>query len=270
MLNTKEEIEKWLNKYEVENFVINDDLTVDVNGDVSLYSKLIKQFPFKFGVIIGSFYCFNNYLESLKNSPDKVNGNFNCSYNNLTSLEHCSQIIGGDFDCSKNNLTSLEYCPEVINGDFNCSKNNLTSLEHCPEVIHGSFDCFNNNLTSLEGCTEAINGSFNCSNNNLTSLEYCPQKVSGSFNCAFNDLTSLKHCPEKIYDELDFFCNKIDKKLLYLFSSDVKGDIVSDFGDKEKFLFEVKKQKSLKEKKELNKVISLPENNNSELTKKRL
>lgn len=97
MLNTKKDIKKWLNKYGIKKSVINDDLTVDVNGNVILCHQKITEFPFKFGVISGDFNCRDNKLESLKNSPNQVNGSFNCSENKLTSLDCCPEKIGDSF-----------------------------------------------------------------------------------------------------------------------------------------------------------------------------
>ena len=58
---TKEEIKTWLDKYEIKNYTISDDLTVEVNGGVDLSNKSLKEIPFKF---------------------KKINGFFDCSYNN--------------------------------------------------------------------------------------------------------------------------------------------------------------------------------------------
>ncbi|NCP98095.1 hypothetical protein GW796_07220 [archaeon] len=38
-LQTKEKIEKWLYEYGIEKYIINDNLTIDVNGDVDLSDK---------------------------------------------------------------------------------------------------------------------------------------------------------------------------------------------------------------------------------------
>ncbi len=118
MLKTKNGIENWLKKYEIKNYTINNDLTVDVDGDVYLYYKKLKQIPIKFDIIKGYFNCSNNYLTSLDFCPKEVGGNFNCSWNELTSLEFCPIEIGGDFNCSWNELISLDGCPKSVGGDF--------------------------------------------------------------------------------------------------------------------------------------------------------
>ena len=51
-----------LDEYGVKNYTINDDFTIDVNGDVNLEGKDICKFPdyIQFGVVNGSFDCSFN------------------------------------------------------------------------------------------------------------------------------------------------------------------------------------------------------------------
>ena len=39
---TKEQIKQWLDKMGVENYTINKNLTVDVDGSVDLFNKLFR------------------------------------------------------------------------------------------------------------------------------------------------------------------------------------------------------------------------------------
>lgn len=128
-------VENWLNDKNISNYTINDDLTVDVKGNVDLMGEELTEIPIQFG---------------------KVEGDFLCSHNNLTSLKGCPKEVGGEFNCSKNKLTSLEGGPEKVSGDFYCSKNILNSLEYCPENIGGNFNGGNNQLTSLEGAPRTV------------------------------------------------------------------------------------------------------------------
>jgi hypothetical protein len=43
----KEKITSWLQDFSVINYIINDDLTVDVDGNVNIASKGINGLPFK-------------------------------------------------------------------------------------------------------------------------------------------------------------------------------------------------------------------------------
>jgi len=117
---TKSEIIKWLNKYKVFKYTINDDLTIDVDGDVVLYNKQLTSIPVKF---------------------NKVNGYFYCAYNNLTTLEGCPKEVNGYFDCYNNKLTTLEGCPKVVNGNFDCSNNKLSIDDDRSIDIKGKFIC---------------------------------------------------------------------------------------------------------------------------------
>ena len=97
-------IKKWLDEMNIKNYVINDDLTIDVNGDVNLNNKdLIK---------LSDYIKFN-----------RVEGYFTCSFNQLNSLQGCPNYIGLSFACDYNQLTSLEGCPKYIGGSFWCNAN---------------------------------------------------------------------------------------------------------------------------------------------------
>ena len=99
------QIIKWLDSFGIANYTINDDLTIDVNGDVELDHKSLTCFP--------SFIKFN-----------EVSGSFDCGNNQITSLKGCPTIVGGDFYCDNNQLTSLEGCPTTVGGNFYCWDNN--------------------------------------------------------------------------------------------------------------------------------------------------
>lgn len=113
-------------------------------------------------IIIGDFYCGENWLTSLEGSPKEVHGNFDCFRNNLTDLKGAPKKVSGNFICKKNDLVSLEGAPEEIGGYFDCSYNELTTLKGSPKKIGKDFECSLNKLTSLEGAPEEIEGNFLC------------------------------------------------------------------------------------------------------------
>jgi len=113
---TKKQIEDWLLSMRISNYVINDDLSVDVNGDVYMSHTQLTKIPIRFGKVGGDFYCDNNKLTSLKNCPTSVGGDFYCFGNKLVSLEHCPTAVGGDFYCFGNKLTTLEHHPTSVRG----------------------------------------------------------------------------------------------------------------------------------------------------------
>ena len=100
-IGRRAQIEKWLEEMGVENYTINDDLTIDVNGNVNLNYKNLNSFPsfIKFGKIERYFDCGYNYLTSLKGCPQKVNLGFYCNHNQLISLKGCPKYVGWDFFC---------------------------------------------------------------------------------------------------------------------------------------------------------------------------
>jgi len=110
---TKEGVIEVCEKYEIENYIINDDLSIDVDGDVELDSKNLKYLPLKFNYVSGYFTCARNKLKTLKGSPQTVSGSFYCNNNKLKSLEGCPQTVDGNFICIDNKLTDLEHFPEV-------------------------------------------------------------------------------------------------------------------------------------------------------------
>jgi hypothetical protein len=110
----KEKIKILLNKYHIKNYTINDDDSVDIDGDVDLSDMSLIELPFKFGKIKGHFICFNSQLINLVGAPQIVKGNFDCSSNQLTNLKGAPQIVEGDFDCSNNKLINLNDAPKIL------------------------------------------------------------------------------------------------------------------------------------------------------------
>ena len=126
---TEQEIHTICEKYSINNYSINSDGSIDVNGNVNLSEKKLKNIPLKF---------------------NKVSGYFNCSYNNLTSLKGSPKEIGSFFTCYDNNLNDLKYAPNRIGSWFDCSINNLKNLKNSPTSTN-LFFCEGNPLESLEG-----------------------------------------------------------------------------------------------------------------------
>ena len=121
----RELIEKRLKEYDIENYTINDDFTIDVDGEVNILKKNLKEVPeyIQCGVVQGSFDCSRNNLTTLNGTPKEVKEYFFCSFNNLTSLKGAPEKVGGSFDCQSNKLTSLEGAPEEVGRGFYCTHN---------------------------------------------------------------------------------------------------------------------------------------------------
>ena len=124
LLKEKKEIEDWLKKYDIKFYELIENkeygYVVNVNNDVYLDNKNLKNIKVRF---------------------NEINGWFSCNYNQLKSLEGCPKIINGLFNCSNNQLNSLEFCPEIIKESFWCHSNNLNieGLKCLPKEI--GFDC---------------------------------------------------------------------------------------------------------------------------------
>ena len=114
-------------KYNITNYTVNPDGSIDVNGNVYLYDRGLTELPLTFNRIEFDFWFSNNNLTSLKGCPRWIGGNFNCYNNRLTSLEFSPDYIGGYFDCQCNNLTN-NYCDTEIGSKFYTSlkKDGLT------------------------------------------------------------------------------------------------------------------------------------------------
>ena len=105
---TREEVIQVCKRYGIEDYTINDDLSIDVDGDVELYRQRLEYLPLKFNYVDGNFNCSNNKLKTLEGSPKTVGGNFDCSYNKLKGLEHFPEV-SGDIDIRYNAVYLLLY-----------------------------------------------------------------------------------------------------------------------------------------------------------------
>ena len=125
---TGNSIESICKEYDIENYTINEDGTIDVDGGVSLSNGSLTRIPLKFGKVTGDFYCRRNELASLEGSPREVGGGFYCANNKLTSLEGCPEIIVDNFLCSNNQITDFKGVPEFFEGYFYCDENPIEEI----------------------------------------------------------------------------------------------------------------------------------------------
>lgn len=141
-------INNFLNSQQIKGkCTINEDFTIDVDGDVILRDEKMERLPVQFRNVTGWFYFLI--------TP------------NITTLEGCPEYVGGWFHCSWfKKLKNLHYSPKYVGGNYVCCENNLiTSLEGAPEYVGGVFICNDNeNLMSLKGAPKHCGG-FNCERN---------------------------------------------------------------------------------------------------------
>ena len=151
-MESKRDIHSICDEYGINDYTINPDGSIDVDGNIILSYDFergeLSKIPLKFAKVIGDFECDRNQLTTLKGSPKSVVGNFDCSGNQLTSLEYCPESVGGNFDCHSNQLTSLEGLPE-IGGYINCRRNQIIDFRGVPEFFEGYFYCEGNPIEEI-------------------------------------------------------------------------------------------------------------------------
>lgn len=104
-LNDKEKVKKWLihitiavvpsrrDDMNIEDYVINHDLTVDVDDGVDITYQKLKNIPIQFNIVNGGFCCYKNELTDFKGFPRIVKGSIDFSYNNISSFIGFPQSI---------------------------------------------------------------------------------------------------------------------------------------------------------------------------------
>ena len=143
----RSDIDAICEKYNIKNYIINEDGTIDVNGNVDLHNKQLTILPLKFRNVSGYFDCSSNKLTSLEGAPQNVGGGFYCSGNRLTNLIGSPQIVN-EFLCHENQLTSLEGCPKKVYGYFSCRNNKLKNIDYLPKY-YKKMRIFNNPIYKI-------------------------------------------------------------------------------------------------------------------------
>jgi hypothetical protein len=238
--NSEEYLKLYLQHINVKDYRINEDKSVDVFGDVNISSLKLKRIPIKFGVVFGNFYCKDNELINLNNSPKQVMGNFNCSNNQLTSLKGAPELVNGGFYCQYNQIKNIINAPQKIGGDFVAYDNQLKSLEGFPKDFGGYIDCSRNKLENIKFLPEEINGKLEISSNEITTLESSPKTIKGHFLCNKNRLRTLEGGPKIVKGDYDVSVNDLES---LIGSPDlVEGDFNIKYNDKLKSLENSPKQ----------------------------
>ena len=138
---TENEIHEICYKYNIDDYSINSDMSIDVNQTVDLYNKSLKELPINFNKINGTFICDNNNLTSLKGSPKEVSHDFFCRDNNLITLKDAPILIGGNLHCDRNRLIELNKNIEVYSIFFD--ENDVKDLISFPNIKGITMSDFN-------------------------------------------------------------------------------------------------------------------------------
>ena len=104
----EQEIHKICKSFEIENYTINPDGSIDVDGNLTIVNRNLYTIPIKFNKVSGDFDCSWNNLISLENSPIEVGGDFICDFNRLKSLVGSPNKIGGYLSCIGYKLETLD------------------------------------------------------------------------------------------------------------------------------------------------------------------
>ncbi len=115
-------------KYNIRNYTINNDGTVDVDGNVGLSRNYLTILPLKFGKVSGIFDCSNNQLTTLEGSPKWVGKDFNCGNNEIKSLEGGPEVVLGTYYCYRNRLVNFKGFPEDYDGYINFASNSVDNF----------------------------------------------------------------------------------------------------------------------------------------------
>ena len=120
---SKTDIHSICNQYNITNYTINPDGSIDVEGNVYLDYQIIN----------------NASLTKLPLRFRNVSGHFDCSNNELTSLEGGPQSVGGHFDYRNNKLVNLNGFPEFFENEVYLSNNPVQEIYD----LFGTFKCIN-------------------------------------------------------------------------------------------------------------------------------
>lgn len=190
--------------------------------DISEENGLIKdgKFTVQFGVIFGTFTCFNQNMTSLRGAPIKCD-EFVFKYNKTEIIDYLPSAKR--YDLSVNSIRKINFCfdkeAEIISLEGNP---NLSSFHGFPQNLYGlniagcgftSFEGISNvteylrienNVTgSLKGL-ENLNLRYLCADScALETLEYCPH-IREEAEFKYNNLKNLKGIKGEIVKNLSF------------------------------------------------------------------
>jgi hypothetical protein len=115
-IGIKNQIKKWCKVMWIDDYKINDDMSIDVFSDVELNK--------------GDMYPKRGHHRGFHEDelPDfiqfrNVYGDFRCQASGLKTLRGVPYYVEGTFYTSSNKLTSFKYAPKQIDGGFFCHDN---------------------------------------------------------------------------------------------------------------------------------------------------
>ena len=206
---TKKDIIRLCDANGIENYAINDDLSLNVYDSVSMQfiSKKIGKIPLSFNYVQDNFYCDEKRLKSLIGFPKRIDGMLDISINQLKNLNYCPEYVSEEFFCEQNHLTSLKGISKYIGGDLYAQQNDLTSVEGLQQHFFGNISLHDNNLTSLKGISKYIDGDLYLQSNSIRTFDHFPY-VKGDLYLKDNPIYELWNLFENV-DYIGYF-NELD------------------------------------------------------------
>lgn len=138
---------KFLSSNLIKNYTINNDLSVDVSGDVFISELKLKEIPINFNKVSGSFDCSYNFLTTLKGCPESVGGDFNCHRNDINEIDYYPNTIGGDVNLLLNKIKEFNYPFNKVNGtiyiDVSVYVSNTEGI-NCDRLFYKKIENYNN------------------------------------------------------------------------------------------------------------------------------
>lgn len=128
MKMTKNEVYNWLFQYNINDFYVKKDLTVDVLGSVDISSQSLIEIPIQFGEVSGNFNCDNNLLTSFQGMPTEIGLALYASNNLISSFEGFPKYIGTSARLLSNEITHLIKLDTKIEKNLYLDYNSIKSL----------------------------------------------------------------------------------------------------------------------------------------------
>lgn len=183
----QEKIANWLKANKITNFTINDDNSVDVDGDLVLDGLRFEKLPVNFKSVTGSVSLVGALLKTLEGLPDEINGDLNISALKLDSVDGFPMKVHGDCHLGaitvKSTLSSSRLAH--VEGDLIINSYDAPTFAGLPGYVGGDFIVTDSkNLESLSGMPREIGGNCQFSIKKLRSLRGMAKKVGGDFDIA--------------------------------------------------------------------------------------
>lgn len=184
---------KWfLNTKYIMNYTIEDDGTVNVDGDVTLTGCGIglQECPVKFGVVKGNFTTNDVNFKTFKNFPTEVGGNLLIKMS-LTVPDYTGfpAVIKGVASMKTIKAGSLKGFPQRIEKfaeiTVDGAKHDLNDLGDFGGGIYLNVE--GGPLSNLSGLPRKVNGDLQIKARGVSSLEGFPEEVNGSVTIVMND-----------------------------------------------------------------------------------